>query len=472
MTNSLPVQGLEQQDEGRERGLSVVLYEPLSQGGICHYTYNLAESLARAGCRVTLLTGDDYELAHLPRRFRLVSIFRPSWIRTILSAFTGRHGTHASREGARQPEAGSGSDAKPQVGKRAGRLQQLRLRLLFLRAIGRILAARSRILHVQWSAHRKEELRFLRLLKRLGVRTVYTAHDLLPNVPARPGDRESLTRLYQAFDQVVVFAEGNRRELIDSFGVAADRVSVIPHGSGNDLFPTSSQESARAALHVEESKRVILFFGYIKRYKGLEYLVEAFDRVREEMDDALLLVAGAVSKHASEFDEYSSLVETLRTRNDVVCDSEYIPSSRVGLYFAAADVVVLPYVKTYHSGILMMAYAAGRPVVVTSTGMLAEDVREGSTGFVVPPKDSRALADRILEILALPDRGRAMGEAGRQLAETSHSWSAAAAQSVTLYRRLLKPVSTVSGRAAGGHGGATVAPPDGKAGSSGVRRGA
>jgi glycosyltransferase involved in cell wall biosynthesis len=270
----------------------------------------------------------------------------------------------------------------------------------------------------------------------------------------------------------VVFAEPNRRELIDSFGVAADQVSVIPHGSGNELFPTSSQESARAALHIEATKRVILFFGYIKRYKGLEYLVEAFDRVREEMDDALLLVAGAVSRHPSEFAEYSSLVEALQKREDVVCDSEYIPSSRVGLYFAAADVVVLPYVKTYHSGILMLAYAAGRPVVVTSTGMLAEDVREGSTGFVVPPKDSRALADRILEILALPDRGRAMGEAGRHLAETSHSWSAAAERSVALYRRLLKPGSAVSGRTTGGHGGATLGRPDGTAGSSGVRRGA
>ena len=187
-------------------GLSVVLYEPLAQGGICHYTYNLAESLARAGCRVTLLTGDDYELAHLPRRFRLVSIFNPSWIRPILSALTGRHAVNAPGQDRHRPEEVSGSDAKPKVAHRARGLQRFRLRLIFLRAIGRILAARSRILHVQWSAHREEELRFFRLLKGLGVRTVYTAHDLSPNGPAKPGDREALSRLYQAFDHVVVFA--------------------------------------------------------------------------------------------------------------------------------------------------------------------------------------------------------------------------------------------------------------------------
>ena len=113
--------------------------------------------------------------------------------------------------------------------------------------------------------------------------------------------------------------------------------------------------------------------------------------------------------------------------------------SRVGFFLAASDVVVLPYVRTYHGAVLMMAYAAGRPVVVTDTGGLAEAVEDGRTGFVVPSKDPDALADRITAVLTLPDRGRALGERAQELSKTVYSWSAVAERTAALYWRLLEP---------------------------------
>jgi glycosyltransferase involved in cell wall biosynthesis len=455
----------------REGRLPVVLYDPSVRGGVCHYTYNMAEGLAGLGCRVTLLTSHGYELTDMPRRFKLVVAFKPGWIRAARSALRGRNKPHRSRPLHSDPDAAGEGGVKAPRG--TSRLHRLRVNLFLLRAVGRILAARSRIVHIQWSVDRDQDLRLVRLLKGLGIRTVYTAHNLVPHGVERPGEREAFTELYRTVDQVVVFAENNRRELIESFGIAADRVCVIPHGSDSSLFPKYSQESARAELGIGAERRVVLFFGHIKRYKGLEYLVQAFDRLPARVDGALLLVAGKVDKSDPEdLQRYSTLVEALLSRRDVVCISEYIPVSRVGLYFAAADVVALPYVRTYHSGILMTAYAAGKPVVATDTGMLAEDVREGRTGFVVPPRDVDALADRIAEILTRPDRGRGMGEEARQLSETCYSWSAVAEKTVALYRRLLESESEIPGGAPGDRDGSPLPEgPDHLAMTGGVRGG-
>jgi glycosyltransferase involved in cell wall biosynthesis len=423
--------------------LHVTLYDAAARGGVCHYTFNLAESLVGAGCRVTLLTSHDYELADRPRAFDLVYIFKPSWIRSAFAVFRGGGASRpVSRSESRSRSARPG-------GPTLGRLQLLRLRLLLLRTAVRVFLSGSRVLHMQWGSDREEDARFLRMLKYLGIRTVYTAHDLMPHEGAGPGDADALGRIYRSVDCVVDFGGATGAELVSTFSVPAERVAVIPHGADSVLFRVPSQEFARRELGIAADRRVVLFFGHIKKYKGLEYLVEAFDRTRRTLPDAVLLVAGSLSSEdREEYERYSDLLAGLRQRQDVVCISEYIPVERVGLYFAAADLVALPYVRTYHSGILLAAYAAGRPVVVTDTGTLTEDVQEGRTGFVVPPQDAEALADRITAVIGRSDRGRSMGEAARQAAMTIHSWSVVAKRTMQLYRALVggaPPVEQESG---------------------------
>jgi starch synthase len=109
---------------------------------------------------------------------------------------------------------------------------------------------------------------------------------------------------------------------------------------------------------------------------------------------------------------------------------------KIALYFSASDVVVLPYVKNYTSGVLLSAYAAGRPVVVTDTGGLKEGVEIGKTGFVVPPKDTRALAQAIIETVESPERCDEMGRYAKVFAEKNYSWSRVASKTIDLYRQL------------------------------------
>ena len=225
--------------------------------------------------------------------------------------------------------------------------------------------------------------------------------------------------------------------MIDLFSIDPGKISVIPHGANTLFFKSRDlcREEARARLRMPATRKVILFFGLIKRYKGLEYLLKAFKQIREQANEATLLIVGSVyDGDPAAFQYYSNLLAQFDTQDDVICVTEYISFDRVGYYFAAADVVVLPYVKTTQSGILLLAFAAGRPVVVTDTGGLSELVEDGRSGFVVPPRNTQALARAIMEIIKNPGKRSEMGQTAKQLAQTRYSWKTAAAKTIELYQ--------------------------------------
>jgi glycosyltransferase involved in cell wall biosynthesis len=156
------------------------------------------------------------------------------------------------------------------------------------------------------------------------------------------------------------------------------------------------------------------------------------------LPDARLLIVGRVDTDDPESAGfYARLLGDFEGRPGIQAVPGYVPFNRLATYLLASDVVALPYVKSYTSGVLLWAYAAGRPVVVTSTGGLAESVDVGKSGFVVPPRDSRALAEALVGVIQSPSRSDAMGDYARNLAETRYSWPTAAAQTLKLYRELL-----------------------------------
>src|SRR5262249_22310561 len=156
--------------------------------------------------------------------------------------------------------------------------------------------------------------------------------------------------------------------------------------------------------------------GSIRKYKGLEYLVTAFQQVKKELDNIILLIVGSIyGENNEDFKFYSSLIDLISRDNDVVCINEYVPFEDINTYFLASDLVVLPYIKTYTSGVLLAAYAAGRPVIVTDTGALGEIVDVGQSGFIVPPKDVNALAQSINKALNDSDQMEKMSNYAKYL---------------------------------------------------------
>ena len=161
-------------------------------------------------------------------------------------------------------------------------------------------------------------------------------------------------------------------------------------------------------------------------------LIDSLEHLRRQVPDAQLLIAGEIPGRERHWRQ-----RLLRAEIDggVIWHAGYVPQERVSLYFAAADVVALPYLASSTSGVVPLVYTAGRPLVASSTGALPEMIDDRRNGLLVPPRDPDALAAALAELLLDPDRARQMGAVSRQLA-SRFSWARTAVETEELYRSL------------------------------------
>ena len=149
-------------------------------------------------------------------------------------------------------------------------------------------------------------------------------------------------------------------------------------------------------LGFEENSLVLLFFGYVRKYKGLDILIESFPKILSKNPEAKLLIVGEFYDNPK---EYLELIKKLGIENNVKVVNQFVPNEDVAKYYQAADVVILPYRSATQSGILNVAYGFYKPVIVTNVGGLGEFVDEGKTGFVVKPDSPEAIAEGVNRFL-------------------------------------------------------------------------
>ncbi len=162
-----------------------------------------------------------------------------------------------------------------------------------------------------------------------------------------------------------------------------------------DCYQTTerlTQQQAQEQLGLE-GKNVILFFGYIRQYKGLLNLIEALPLIRKHISNVHLLVVGEFYDNPK---PYHDTIKRLDLENSVTIINEYVANETVHLYFTTANLAVLPYNEATQSGILSIAYGFAKPIVITNVGGLAELVDDGKTGFIVPAHDIPKLADAVI----------------------------------------------------------------------------
>ncbi|GAI31350.1 unnamed protein product, partial [marine sediment metagenome] len=202
------------------------------------------------------------------------------------------------------------------------------------------------------------------------------------------------------------------------------KIEVIPHGE----FSFFAQYSKGSVRGIKGNN--ILFFGRITRYKGIDYLIEAGKLVKERIPDATVTIAGAGG-----FTRYKRMIGS---DSSFTVLNRFIADEEVAELFQKASVVVLPYVDGSQSGVISIAYAFKKPVVATNVGNFSEMVENGKTGFVVPPKDSEALAAALVEVLSNGDLRRAMGENGHKFMEEAFTWDKIADRTLATYRQALE----------------------------------
>ncbi len=215
----------------------------------------------------------------------------------------------------------------------------------------------------------------------------FICHNVVPHEPfpaMRPITRFALCR----GDAWLVHSTADRREL-ESLRIHG-RIVVTPPPPARGFGAPIDKADAKSRLGL--SGNVLLFFGLIRRYKGLPLLIEALSRVLQTID-CTLLVVGEFYQDKS---KCLKLSRSLGLASKVRIVDRFIPNEEVSLYFCAADLVVLPYESATQSGIVPIAYAFERPVVATRVGGLPEAVRDGETGLLVEPGNAAALAEAIV----------------------------------------------------------------------------
>lgn len=191
----------------------------------------------------------------------------------------------------------------------------------------------------------------------------------------------------------IVHSDEDKRHLLTMKPDAVVKKNVHPTLSIFGDFAVYDKNQARRELGIAPDKKVILFFGLIRPYKGLKYLIEAMAVVVKSIDCVLWVVGEFYDSK----DDYLTLIQELGLEGHIVIHDEYVKNEAVSLYFSSADVVVLPYVAATQSGIVQIAFGLNKPVITTNVGGLPEAVEDGRTGFVVEPESPQKLAQAILK---------------------------------------------------------------------------
>jgi len=351
------------------------------------YDHALCTALARGGAEVELVTSDfAYGDAPTPAGYALR--------RHFYRAAAGRPGG---------------------APRRAAKLAQHVPDMLRYRRVAR----EADIVHFQWLAVQHLDRHLLPRSRPL----VLTAHDVLPREP-RPGQVAAQRRLYERMDAVVVHSRDGARRLTEEVGVAPARVHVIPHGAFQYLANEARDCAPPPELAATPARTpVVLCFGVMRPYKGLDVLVEAWHGI----EDAELWIVGHPRMPIRDL--------VTGAPAGVRFVPRYLPDEQVSALFRRADLAVLPYRVADQSGVLSTALAFGLPVVASAVGGFPEVADHGALRLV-KPGDAGELHAALRELLADEAQRTRLAEAARAAAAGPYSWDAVAALHLELYGQL------------------------------------
>ena len=278
------------------------------------------------------------------------------------------------------------------------------------------------VLHLQWLAVPQLDLALLPPARP----RVLTAHDVLPREPRR-GQLAATRRLLRAMDAVIVHSRHGARRLEHELALDPERVHVVPHGAFDYLRRQPEERPLPAELAVVEGP-VILFFGLLRPYKGIDVLLRAF----REVSGAELWVVGMPRMPLEPLREIAA-----RAPGTVRFVPRFVTDPEIPAFMRRADVVVLPYREIDQSGVLYAALAFGRPLVLSAVGGFVEVAREHGAAELVPPGDPAALASALEALVADARRRRELAAAAARAAAGAYSWVEIGRRTAALYEQLL-----------------------------------
>ncbi len=232
-----------------------------------------------------------------------------------------------------------------------------------------------------------------RIARHNGIRVVSILHNVIPHEP-KPWDKPLLRYFIHSVDHFVALSDSVCEDCLALLAKGQKKsVIVSPHPIYDNYGEPMDSLEARQRLGLPLDGKILMFFGFIRDYKGLDLLLQAYADPRLQGGDVHLLVAGEFYNNA---DKYYALEQSLGLSGRVLWHTSFIPDEQVRVYFSAADLIVQPYKTATQSGVTQIAYHFCKPMLVTHVGGLAEIVPDGKVGYVTDV-DPKAIADALLD---------------------------------------------------------------------------
>ena len=379
--------------------LRIAVIEPVGgHGGMDYYDFGLCSGLAAAECDVVLHTSDETQVP-LDTGF------------VVLHTYSGIYGKgHALLRGVRYVRA---SISAIWSAYRDGRF----------------------ICHFHLFHVGPLEAFNITLAKIFRRKIVITAHDVESFVDKL--EVPALSRwVYRQASCVIAHNKISQRELIRRIGISDEKIKVIPHGNYvHALRPLPSRIEACKMLGIPLSSKVLLFFGQIKEVKGLHILLDAMPSILALHPETVLLIAGKPWK--SDFEIYEEKIRQLGIDGHCIRHIRYIPDHEVPLYYASADMVVLPYQRIYQSGVVLMAMSYGKTVLVSSIDGMLEVVQDQDTGYTFMAGNVDDLTSKVNLIFNNAAAAQKVAARGRRLMDDRYNWLTIAKMTKVAYENLV-----------------------------------
>ena len=262
-----------------------------------------------------------------------------------------------------------------------------------------------------------------RLARRKGIRVVSILDNVIPHEP-HFWDKWLIRYFIRSVDSFIAMSESVREDCLKFLPASRhDVVTLSPHPLYDNFGKAVPKNEARSFLGLPQDKTILLFFGFIRDYKGLDLLMKAYKKAYTK--DLLLVVAGEFYNNAQ---QYSELEKELGLEGTIEWRTDFIPDDKVRYYFSAADLIVQPYKTATQSGVTQIAYHFERPMLVTRVGGLAEIVPNGKVGYVCEVNEDE-IAEAIRSFAAMDTKQRdASFRKNIQNEKQKYAWSAMTAK--------------------------------------------
>jgi glycosyltransferase involved in cell wall biosynthesis len=277
------------------------------------------------------------------------------------------------------------------------------------------------IVHTQWLRFKiLDGIIFPIICRALGYKTIYTVHDIVPHDKDTVYNRLIFRIIYSLNWKLIVHTEYLKKRLCEEFRIFPKKIKVIRHGvyevKDKDILP---REEAKSRLGIAKDVVVIIFFGYITYYKGLDILLEAFTRIRSEKKLRLIVAGRPYENYRQALNE----LQIIYNRENIQFLIRKIEENELPVLFGAADITVIPYREASQSGVLFMSYAFGIPVIAPDIGGFPYDVIDNKTGFIFKTCNINNLLAKLEEFVNKRSDCMLKREEIRDFARTNYSWS-------------------------------------------------